>query len=173
MTAATTSATLPPEIGHKGAQAAVLACVMHLPLVEAARITAQLQDEDFTVPALRVVLGVVRALALEGVPLEPVLIVDRMRSTGQASCFTADQGPDRVVADLYTSASVPASAGYYVRAIKKSSARRQAQTDGIRTQQGAEGQISGGLADDDLADLLDATAVSMIASARVLRGVAA
>lgn len=110
------------------------------------RVLAIVQDDDFADPRCRFIIGVIRRMRSEQLPVDMVTVVGYVDRHA-----LLDSGAPRVslatwLHETTGAAPVPASAGYYAELVVEAAARRRAQQAAQAIASAAEG--------DSLSDLL-------------------
>lgn len=124
-----------PDIGCHEAEAAVLGCLLRMPLHDADALAGQLEPEDFTDPRHRAVFEAVGALVLDGTAPDPVVVLGELRRTGAERSMTCDRSAGVYLADLLAAAPVTLSGGHYARVVVEHRARRRLAEAGERLAQ--------------------------------------
>lgn len=127
--------TTPDTIGCAEAEAAVLGCLLALPVTEAQGVADQLDLHDFTDPRHRAVFEAALACLDDGTPADPVTVLGELRRTGAERSMTCDRSAGTFLADLLAAAPVFASAGHYARVVVEHRARRRLQEAAERLSQ--------------------------------------
>jgi len=115
----------PDTIGCPDAEAAVLGCLLRMPLHDADALAGHLEAEDFVDPRHRAVLGAVLAVVAEGVAPDPVAVLGELRRSGAERSMTADRSAGVFLADLLAAAPAVVNAGHYARVVVEHRARRR------------------------------------------------
>jgi replicative DNA helicase len=116
---------------------ALLSCLLRLDAVHAIKVAELVPTEWLASPVLAEVLAAVTSLAYVGTTPEPNAVLNLLRADGRANGERM-HAVARLLADLYASAAVPASARHYVVAVLWESTRRRAREAGERIAQAAE-----------------------------------
>jgi replicative DNA helicase len=124
--AALDGCVIPPPIGCDEAERGVLGGLLCLPALEARAVTDHLQPADFTDPRHAAIFGAVVDLTSDGVPADPITLVDHLRRTGRERCFTTDRDAGVYLADLLDALPSVGNLGHYARVVIEHSARRRA-----------------------------------------------
>jgi replicative DNA helicase len=117
--------TRPDTVGCPEAEAAVLGCLLRMPLCDAVALADRLEVEDLTDPRNRAVFGAVTALLAEGVAADPVVILGQMRRSGGERSMTCDRSAGTFLFDLLAAAPAVVNAGHYARVVIEHRVRRR------------------------------------------------
>lgn len=125
-------------IGQPTAERAVLGALLRSSRTTALSFAQHLRLEDFTDPRHRAVLGaVMHVAAIDKAHPDPVLVEACMRRTGAETSLTCDQHAAAFLAELLTAACVSESLGWYARALREHTYRRQVARSATRLAQAA------------------------------------
>ncbi len=127
----------PDTIGCPDAEAAVLGCLLRMPLHDAGALAGHLEPEDFVDPRHRVVFGAVVDLLADGVTPDPVTVLGELRRSGAERSMTCDRSAGVFLGDLLASAPAMFSAGHYARVVVEHRARRRLHEAAARLSQAA------------------------------------
>ena len=116
---------------------ALLSCLLHLDAARAIKVAELVPIEWLANPVLSELLAAVTSLAFVGIGPEPNAVLNLMRADGRANGERM-RAVAMLLADLYASSAVPASARHYVVAVLRESTRRRAREAGERIIQAAE-----------------------------------
>lgn len=126
------------DVGCPEAEAAVLGCLLSLPLRPAREVAWTLQLEDFTDPRHRAVFEAIGDCMLADTPADPVTVLGELRRSGAESCMTDDRSAGVFLADLMAAAPVVASVQHYAQVVIEHRVRRRLVEAAERLRQMAE-----------------------------------
>lgn len=117
--------TAPDTVACPEAEAAVLGCLLALPIDDARAVADLLDVHDFADPRRRAVFEAALGCLAAGTPADPVTVLGEMRRSGAERSMTADKSAGVYLSDLLGAAPVFTSARYYVRVVVEHRARRR------------------------------------------------